>query len=120
VIDEVWARQHAEAWIAAWNAHDLDAIVAPYAEDVEFRSPFVVKRLGDPQGRLRGKDAVRDYFSKGLAALPDLRFELRSALVGVDSVAIHYDSVHDGRDAIEVHAFDGEGRIVAVRAHYAG
>lgn len=119
MLDEALAEAHAEEWVAAWNAHDLDAIVALYAEDVEFRSPFVVKRLGDPRGELRGKDAVRDYFSRGLAALPNLRFELRNALVGVDSVAIHYDSVHDARDAVEVHELDADGRIVSVRAHYA-
>ena len=119
MFDEVWARAHAEEWVAAWNAHDLDAIIVLYGDDVEFRSPFVVKRLGDPRGLLRGKDAVREYFSRGLAALPHLRFELRNALVGVDSVAIYYDSVHDARAAVEVHAFDGEGKIVSVRAHYA-
>jgi hypothetical protein len=52
VIDEAWARAHAESWVSAWNAHDLDAIVALYADEVEFRSPFVVTRRVDPQGRL--------------------------------------------------------------------
>ena len=27
---------HAERWIDAWNAHDLDRIMSCYAEDVSF------------------------------------------------------------------------------------
>src|SRR5438270_868337 len=29
----------ADAWSRAWNAHDLDAILSHYADDVEFVSP---------------------------------------------------------------------------------
>jgi hypothetical protein len=29
-------RSHADAWLAAWNAHDLDAIITCYSEDVDF------------------------------------------------------------------------------------
>ena len=30
-------------WLAAWNAHDLDAIIEHYDEDVVFSSPFAVE-----------------------------------------------------------------------------
>ena len=40
------ARAFARDWVAAWNSHDLDRILSHYAEDVEFRSPFVVALTG--------------------------------------------------------------------------
>lgn len=37
-------RAHADAWLAAWEARDLDAIVACYAEDIEFTAATVARR----------------------------------------------------------------------------
>src|SRR5438477_12070215 len=83
----------AEAWVRAWNAHDLDAIMSHYADDVEFVSPFVERLLGDPAGMVRGKAGLRAYFEKGLAAYPYLRFDLIEVLVGVSSFTLYYCSV---------------------------
>lgn len=38
VIDPAFARRFAADWIAAWNRHDLDAILAHYTDDFEMRS----------------------------------------------------------------------------------
>lgn len=59
-----------EAIRQEWNSHDLDRIMGHYSERIEFVSPFIVKLLGDPPGIVRGKEALRDYFSKGLANIP--------------------------------------------------
>ncbi len=60
------AVRKAKAWCDAWNVRDLDAVMAHYAEDVAVCSPLVVKRLGIPDGWLRGKSALRDYFAIGM------------------------------------------------------
>jgi ketosteroid isomerase-like protein len=112
------AREFADAWIAAWNAHDLDAIMQHYAADVEFTSPFVRRLLGDAAGTVRGTAALRDYFQRGLAAYPDLTFRLDTVLLGVDTVTLYYESV-GGRRAAEVMRLDAEGRVQRVLAHYA-
>jgi ketosteroid isomerase-like protein len=117
MLTEHHARVLAEEWIAAWNRHDLDAILLHYAEEVEFTSPFVVRLLDDPTGTVRGKAALRDYFARGLAAYPDLRFELLQVLVGVESVSVYYRSVGN-RLAAEVMELDAQGRVVRVLAHY--
>ena len=109
----------AEAWVGAWNAHDLDAILRHYADDVEFVSPFVERLLGDASGAVRGKAQLRAYFVKGLAAFPDLRFELLEILVGVGSVTVYYRGVR-GLLAAEVMCLADDGRIVRVLAHYSG
>lgn len=54
------ARRFAESWYAAWNAHDLEAIMACYAPQIEHSSPFIARYTSDPTAAtLKGKDAVR-------------------------------------------------------------
>lgn len=113
------ARDFADEWIGAWNAHDLDAIMTHYHPDVEFTSPFVVRLTGDERGTLHGTDALRDYFARALEAYPDLRFVPGTALPGLRSVVLDYTSVNDLR-AAEVMEFGEDGRVVRVQAHYRG
>jgi hypothetical protein len=40
------ANAFARRWIADWNAHDLDAILAHYAPDAEFLSPVAQRVTG--------------------------------------------------------------------------
>jgi ketosteroid isomerase-like protein len=91
MISHAQADRFATEWIDAWNAHDLDAIVAHYAED----------------------------FRLGLEAYPDLHFELFTALPGASSIALHYRSV-GGRLAIETMEVDADGLVVRAAAHYSG
>ncbi len=111
------ANQIAREWIEAWNRHDLDAIISHYADDVEFTSPFVVKLLNNPSGTIRGKESLRSYFGKALAAYPDLKFDLIQVLTGVDSVTVYYRSVKEMM-AAEVMVLNSNGEIVRVMAHY--
>ncbi|HEY7067818.1 MAG TPA: nuclear transport factor 2 family protein [Chloroflexota bacterium] len=117
MLTEERAQALAVEWIAAWNAHDLDVILAHYADDVVFTSPFVGRLMGAGQDTVHGKAALREYFARGLAAYPDLAFELRTVLVGVDSVTLYYRSV-GGRLAAEVMQLDAAGRVARVLAHY--
>ena len=113
------ARRLAHAWVEAWNARDLDRILAHYAEDVEFRSPFVVALTGDPSGCLRGRARLRDYFARALGRFPLLHFDLHEIYVGVDSLVVRYTSVN-GLPAAETMEIGADGRVCAVRAHYGG
>lgn len=84
-----WSRSDAQAyaknWIDAWNRYDIDAILSHYVDDVVFLSPVAAQRVG--HGRVIGREALRGYWSAGLAAQPQLRCEL-------DTVHI---SAHRGR-----------------------
>ena len=111
------ANRLAQAWIEAWNRHDLDAIVHHYATDVEFTSPFVTALSGEPSGTIHGREPLKEYFRKGLRAYPDLRFELIHTLIGVDSLLLYYRSVK-GLLAAEMMLINGEGQIQTVRVHY--
>ncbi|HVJ93683.1 MAG TPA: nuclear transport factor 2 family protein [Labilithrix sp.] len=117
VVEAETARAFATAWIAAWNAHDLDRILEHYADNVEFASPYIVRIAGEPSGKLTGKPALRAYWAKGLAMLPDLHFTLTDTLVGVDTVTLVYRG-HRGLVA-EAFQFDAAGRVRSSTACYA-
>ena len=57
--------------LAAFNSHDLDAIMACFAEDAVLEMP----RGPDPWGsRCVGKAAVRDGLAARFAGIPDVRY----------------------------------------------
>jgi ketosteroid isomerase-like protein len=93
MIDQQWAHAFAKDWIASWNAHDMDRILSHYTDDFEMTSPLIVERLGLPEGKLKGKRAIREYWLPSLAMQPPLRFELLDVFVGVDVVTIYYHNV---------------------------
>jgi hypothetical protein len=75
-IDREFALRFAEEWIASWYAHDLGRILSHYTDDFEMSSPLIVQRMDEPSGTLKGKTAVRNYWTRALTRLPDLHFEL--------------------------------------------
>ncbi|WP_236606432.1 nuclear transport factor 2 family protein [Sandaracinus amylolyticus] len=108
-----------DEWIDAWNAHDIERILAHWADDCVFASPRIAAVMGDPSGTVRGKDALRAYWWKALASAPQLRFELEEVYVGVDCLVIGYRN-HRGQRCAEWLRLDREGQAVEGRASYAG
>jgi|MudIll2142460700_1097286.scaffolds.fasta_scaffold1492167_2 hypothetical protein len=117
MIDTGFAERFANEWIAAWNSHDLDRILAHYEDDFEMSSPIIPALVGELSGKLRGKVAVGAYWAKALQKIPNLHFELVTALAGVDSVTVYYKG-HRGLSAEVLH-FGPTGKVRAAFAHYA-
>src|SRR6516162_200429 len=111
------AMAFARQWVAAWNSHDLDAIVSHYAPDVVLTSPVAAKILSDPSGTVRGETALRDYFRRGLEAYPDLHFELLEVMAGLSSVVLCYIN-QKGTKTAEFMEFGKNGKIVRVVKNY--
>jgi len=108
---------HAQDWIAAWNARDLERILTHYTEDVELISPIVAKLTDRTESSVRGKTALREYFERGLQAYPTLRFEFVRLYPGVRSCVVEYHSINNLRTA-EMMEFDEQGKVRRVLAHY--
>jgi len=102
-------------WIAAWNARDLDAILAHYAADIVFLSPYAERVTGS--GRVAGIEALRAYWTRGLEANPQLRFEFESVLAGHEALTILYRN-HRGQLVAETVEFDGDGKVIRSTACY--
>ena len=89
----------ATAWIAAWNAHDLDSIMSHYEDAIELTSPVAAQLLGIPGGKVVGKPNLRTYFERGLAAYPELHFHLEDVLSGVSTLVLYYKNQKGTRTA---------------------
>ena len=113
--DEAWSL--AGAWAAAWNSHDLDAILAHYDEDVELTSPAAAQLLGRGDGKVVGKAGLRAYFQRGLAAYPELHFHLEDVLWGVNSVVLYYVN-QKGTHTAEFMELSANGKVARVVANY--
>jgi hypothetical protein len=109
------ARTLANRWIAAWNAHDLDLIMAHYEDAIELTSPVAAQLLGTSDGKVVGKANLRAYFRRGLDAYPGLHFRLEDVLLGVNSVVLYYTNQKGTRTAefMELSAIGKVSRVVA-------
>ena|SRR5689334_11266915 len=111
------ARGLADHWIAAWNAHDLDSIMAHYEDTCELTSPVAAQLLGAPGGRVTGKENLRAYFQRGLQAYPELHFHLQDVLFGIHSVVLYYTN-QVGTHTGEFMELSETGKVSRVMAHY--
>jgi ketosteroid isomerase-like protein len=106
-----------QEWIAAWNAHDLDRVLALYTESFEMSSKHIVSFGFDTSGTLRGKDKVREYWAFALTKVPDLHFRLIDVYASPDSVIVHYENERGGKVCEYLH-FDAAGRIFQASGNY--
>jgi predicted ester cyclase len=111
-----FAREFAQDWVDAWNSHDLERILTHYDDQVLLVSPIALKLLGDET--VRGKAALREYFLRGLAAFPDLRFNLIETLWGTETIVVYYVNNVRGSKTAEVMLLNPAGKIRRVWANY--
>lgn len=111
-----FAHAFAQEWIDAWNSHDLERVLSHYADDVVLTSPVALKLQSE--GQVRGKQALRDYFERGLKAYPDLRFDFQVVLWGLETIVLMYLNNFRGGRTAEVMQFNAAGKVTRVWAHY--
>ncbi len=95
-----------QQWVQAWNAHDVEAVLRHFDDDVVFTSPVAAKMLPETAGVVRGKSALRAYWATALQRVPDLRFTVEGVYQGIDTVVINYRN-QDGGMVCEVLKFEG-------------
>lgn len=113
ILDE--ADAFAREWVAAWNARDLERILAQWADDCVFTSPRALRYAG--AATVRGKVELRQYWAQALADATDLRFDVRAVYRGVESVVIGYRN-HRGEEVAEVIELAPDGRAVRGSVHH--
>jgi ketosteroid isomerase-like protein len=57
----------AEAWIAAWNRRDVEAVLTHYSEEAQFVSPVARNLVG--RQILRNKKELEDYWRAALGRI---------------------------------------------------
>ena len=113
-------RSIATAWFAAFNAHDLEALLALYADDAEHFSPKLKIRQPATNGLIKGKDALRTWWRDAFDRLPTLRYEVVKLTADEEQVFMEYIRHVAGEEDLRV----GEvleirdGVIVASRVYH--
>ncbi len=109
--------EFARKYYEAWNARDLEAILALYAEDIEFSSPYIAALGFSPDGVIHGKPMLRAYVERALDRAPDLTFTAEALCVGARGHTLIYRN-HRGERAAETHEMDALGLVVRADATY--
>ena len=106
---------------AAFDAHDLDAIMGHFADDAVFEGP----RGKDPWGtRFVGKEAVREGFAARFSGIPDVRYRDEGSFVDGDRGASEWtlSGTTTSGERIEVRGCDlwtiRDGKIVKKNAFW--
>lgn len=107
----------AERWCRNWNAHDVDAVLADFHDDVVFTSPVAATLLPETAGVVRGKPALRQYWTNAVQKIPDLRFVIEGVYRGIDTIVIAYRN-QANRLVNEVLRFDERGAVVEGHGTY--
>ena len=106
----------AEQWVDAWNAHDVEAVLQHFDDDVVFTSPVAAKLLPETAGVIHGKPALRDYWTRALQRIANLRFAVEGVYEGIDTVVIAYRN-QDGGLVSEVLRFS-DGLVIEGHGTY--
>ena len=110
---DVDAVAFSQQWVAGWNAHDVEAVLEHFHEDVVFTSPVAAELLPETGGIVRGKSALRRYWTEAFRRVPDLRFVVEGVYQGIDTIVIAYRN-QDGKLVSEVLRFSGD---VVIEGH---
>lgn len=112
------ARAFAEQWIANWNRKDVEAVLAYFSDDAVFTSPRAQTIIGS--SRLEGKARLREYWTRALARIQTLHFQLDYVISEGDRLSIVYTSEIDGKRlrATELLVFAPDGLIREGEAMY--
>ena len=108
------------AWLDAFNAHDVDALVALYADDATHTSPKIRALHPETGGKLVGKAAMSQWWRDANARLPGLRYEPFAITANEDRVLVEYVRHAPAEVPMPVaEAFDiANGKIVASRVYH--
>lgn len=114
-------RQH---WEDGWNREDVDTIVAPFAADIVFSSPFVSRITGDSSlSTIRGLPAVRQYVADSFVrATRGIRYTADASYAGTDTVVLRYTVHHPtggDRSGVDTMRLGADGKVVEWRCQYA-
>lgn len=109
-----WARDFAAEWARAWNAPDVDRVLADFHDDVVFTSPTAVRLTG--MATLRGKTALRDYWNAAMQRIQALTFTVDRVIwdeASSELVIVYVSAIDGQRRRVSEHlTFDADGRAI--------
>ena len=80
----------AQSWFAAFNAHDIEALLSLYDEHAEHYSPKLKVHQPETNGLIKGKSALRAWWTDAFNRLPQLHYELLQLTAEGNQVFMEY------------------------------
>ncbi len=110
----------ARRWLDCFARHDLEALLALYADDAVHTSPKIRVRHPDTGGVIRGKPALRAWWADAFARIPELGYHERSLTADRERVFMEYQRIAPGEPDLPVaEVLDcRDGLIVASRVYH--
>jgi ketosteroid isomerase-like protein len=115
------AEHFAAEWIAAWDRHDVDALLARCDDAFEWTSPLLARIAGKSATVLRGKARIGASWARlltppALTVAPRFRLRLRSALTGADGLVLLCDL--DSRRVAQTIRLGADGRATRLACQH--
>ena len=111
----------ATRWLDAFNAKELPALLDLYEDDAVHLSPKLRDQRPETRGEIRGKDALRAWWSDAMARLPGLRYEPEQLTAMGERVFMEYVRKNPGDADLrvaEVLIVSERGKIRASRVYH--
>lgn len=110
----------ARAWLDAFNARDLERLLALYDEAAIHTSPKLRAQKPETNGEIRGKAALRAWWADAMNRLPGLHYAGKHLSAGEDRVVMEYERQNPGEASYmvaETLVVSG-GRIVSSHVYH--
>jgi steroid delta-isomerase-like uncharacterized protein len=110
----------AKQWFHAFNEHNLENLLALYADDAMHYSPKLKIRQPETNGLVTGKDALRSWWQDAFERLPELHYSYTTLTANEERVFMEYIRQVPGEDNMLVAEVleIKEGKIVASRVYH--
>jgi ketosteroid isomerase-like protein len=110
----------ARTWLDAFNARDLERLLALYADDAVHTSPKLRVQRPETQGEIRGKDALRAWWADAMSRLLELHYAGKHLSAGEDRVVMEYERQNPGEASYMVAEtlVVSAGRIVSSHVYH--
>ena len=92
----------AHRWFDAFNQKKLDVLLSLYDDDAEHFSPKLKVRHPETSGLIKGKSALRAWWSDAFERLPSLNYEVIRLTSQDDRVFMEYIRHVNGEDDLFV------------------
>ena len=110
-VDLEWLADFADRYLAAWNSHDADRLLAFMADDIVYDDAAWPKQM-------RGHEDVRAFLASTWSAMPDLTFEVVEGpylLPGKPKAAFHWRGKGTFTGRLDPPGFAPTGRTMDVQ-----
>lgn len=108
----------AEEWVSSWNSHDINKILSHYSDDFIIESRIASKLVPASDGRVVGKEAVKEYWTIGLNRNKNLEFKILDLLFGINGLTIYYVNITTKLRAVGLMIFNEEGKVQKAFVHH--